>query len=232
LQAYLASESEEDDDDEQNNHGAEETEAIRERYRRLLLAGGKADDNPAERKGNKDWDAADGTASDEDDADEGARKNRKTSRQRDRDMEMEVTFVPGLEGLGERLLAKKKDAAARKAESVWDAYLRRKKEKKEAAKRLGRAAPGSDSDDSGDGGVSGSEDSDRERDLPAGVADDPFFQREEEEDPFADPFFNVRGPVVAIRLAFIPSLFPFFSFLCTVLLEVRGTLKIRGALKE
>lgn len=29
-------------------------------------------------------------------------------------------------------------------------------------------------------------------DVPAGVADDPFFQRE--DNPFDDPFFQVRGP--------------------------------------
>ena len=39
----------------------------------------------------------------------------------------QVTFTPGLEGLGERLLAKKRDAAAQKAETVWQAYLRRKR---------------------------------------------------------------------------------------------------------
>lgn len=42
-------------------------------------------------------------------------------------MEMEVTFQPGLEGLGERLLAKRRDEAARKGETVWDAYMRRKR---------------------------------------------------------------------------------------------------------
>lgn len=38
-----------------------------------------------------------------------------------------MTFTPGLDGLGERLLAKKRDAAAQKAETVWQAYLRRKR---------------------------------------------------------------------------------------------------------
>lgn len=42
-------------------------------------------------------------------------------------MEMEVTFMPGLENLGERLLAKKRDEAAKKGETVWDAYMRRKR---------------------------------------------------------------------------------------------------------
>lgn len=52
---------------------------------------------------------------------------------------MEVTFLPGLENLGEHLLAKKRDEAARKGETVWDAYLRRKRcaGAEGAAQRLG-----------------------------------------------------------------------------------------------
>ena len=38
-----------------------------------------------------------------------------------------MTFVPGLEGLGERLLARKKEREAAKGETVWEAYLRRKR---------------------------------------------------------------------------------------------------------
>lgn len=43
------------------------------------------------------------------------------------DMEMEVTFLPGLENLGERLLAKKREEEAKKGETVWEAYMRRKR---------------------------------------------------------------------------------------------------------
>ena len=42
-------------------------------------------------------------------------------------MEMEVTFLPGLENLGARLLEKRRTAEARKGETVWDAYMRRKR---------------------------------------------------------------------------------------------------------
>ena len=45
----------------------------------------------------------------------------------DRDMDMEVTFTPGLEGLGARLLAQRKEASQRKGDTVWEAYLRRQK---------------------------------------------------------------------------------------------------------
>lgn len=43
----------------------------------------------------------------------------------DRDMEMEVSFVPGLEGLGAKLLAKKQEEKQRAGETVWEAYMRR-----------------------------------------------------------------------------------------------------------
>ena len=39
-------------------------------------------------------------------------------------LEMQVTFTPGLEQLGNRLLEKKREEEARKGDSVWDAYLR------------------------------------------------------------------------------------------------------------
>jgi hypothetical protein len=55
---------------------------------------------------------------------------------RHQELEMEVTYTPGLEGLGKRLLAAKKDKAAREAESVWDAYLRRRAEKRQDRKLL------------------------------------------------------------------------------------------------
>jgi hypothetical protein len=44
-----------------------------------------------------------------------------------KDMDMEVTFTPGLEGLGARLLAQRKEASQRKGDTVWEAYLRRQK---------------------------------------------------------------------------------------------------------
>ena len=44
-----------------------------------------------------------------------------------RDMDMEVVFQPGLDGLGERLLAGKRGKAALSSETVWDAYMRKRK---------------------------------------------------------------------------------------------------------
>ena len=40
---------------------------------------------------------------------------------------MEVVFQPGLEGLGERLLAGKRGKAGRNSETVWDTYMRKRK---------------------------------------------------------------------------------------------------------
>lgn len=124
--AYLASESEEDEDDEgERAPGAkEDAAAIRERYRSLLLGGGSSGpdgEGKPEKKGKKDKGEGD----------------------------MVVTFDSGLETLGKRLLDKKKEEAKRQGETVWDAYLRRQKEKRAEAKRLGRKAKDSDSD-SGD----------------------------------------------------------------------------------
>ena len=42
-------------------------------------------------------------------------------------MDMEIVFQPGLEGLGERLLAGKRGKAGRSSETVWDAYMRKRK---------------------------------------------------------------------------------------------------------
>lgn len=45
----------------------------------------------------------------------------------DRDMEMELTFEGGLEALGQRLLSKKQEHDARKKDTVWEAYERRRR---------------------------------------------------------------------------------------------------------
>ena len=42
-------------------------------------------------------------------------------------MELEVTFGSGLDALGQRLKAKREEAASQKSDTVWQAYLRRRK---------------------------------------------------------------------------------------------------------
>ena len=51
----------------------------------------------------------------------------KAVKKKEGSMDMEVTFIPGLKGLGARLLAQKQDAGKRKGDTVWEAYLRRQK---------------------------------------------------------------------------------------------------------
>ncbi len=45
----------------------------------------------------------------------------------DREMEMELTFAGGLEDLGARLLSRKQEREARKKDTVWEAYERRRR---------------------------------------------------------------------------------------------------------
>lgn len=75
--------------------------------------------------------------------------------------DMEVTFSTGLEDISKRILEKKN----KKSESVWEAYLRKRKEKKKASKKGSKYS----SDDEGS-------DTDQE---PAEEADD-FFVEEPE----------------------------------------------------
>jgi hypothetical protein len=92
------------------------------------------------------------------------------------------------------------------------AHVRTCSEKREEAKRMGKhrydSADESGSDDGelqlrrpagkgqrrqldSDGGVEGGEGGESDEELPAGVEDDPFFQKE--DNPFDDPFFQVKG---------------------------------------
>lgn len=172
-QAYLATDSEAEDGEHGGIEGEadeEDEEAIRERYRRLLLGGGV--DAAQERQGKRDW----GGGSGDDEGSEGSSgsdsEGQDAGRTRINDdkggcacccwfsvqlhgsnsiqgraahlpascapahppaypgssgMEMEVTFLPGLENLGKRVLARKQEEEARKGETVWDAYMRRRR---------------------------------------------------------------------------------------------------------
>jgi len=212
FRAYLATSSEEEEEEEKEEEerdqddgaDADDGAKVRQRYLALLNGGGNVgvgvgNSGEQQRKGTKDWAAIDDASSDEDE--EKVTKNMSKintestgALKRDKNMEMEVTFVPGLENLGRRLLAKKQEERNKKGETVWEAYLRRKREKKVEAKKMGKHHVDSDSDGNISDGVEdddededGDEDGD-EDDMPAGVADDPFFQHE--KDPFDDPFFT------------------------------------------
>ncbi|XP_024401095.1 pre-rRNA-processing protein esf1 [Physcomitrium patens] len=88
------------------------------------------------------------------------------------DVDMEVTFHTGLSELSEKLL-QKKEAKKRGDETVWEAYLRKKKEKKSQKKRS-KNAKNSDDDYSSDEDIASPR-------VEQGAADD--------DNGFDDPFF-------------------------------------------
>ena len=97
------------------------------------------------------------------------------------DVDMEVTFHTGLSELSEKLL-QKKEAKNRGDETVWEAYLRKKKEKK-AQKKQNKNAKGSDDDYSSEENVASPR-------TGQGEAD-PFFSHD--DTGFDDPFFADAG---------------------------------------
>ncbi|KAF3790993.1 Pre-rRNA-processing protein [Nymphaea thermarum] len=60
------------------------------------------------------------------------------------DMDMEVTFNTDLEGISKRFLEREKN---KDSESVWEAYLRKRREKRKARKRGGKSSSEDDSSD-------------------------------------------------------------------------------------
>ncbi|KAL2917909.1 pre-rRNA-processing protein esf1 [Polyrhizophydium stewartii] len=97
--------------------------------------------------------------------------------------EMEITFAPGLSEKAASLLEKKKEEEARKNETVFEAYLRKRKEKRKAR----RAGQGADDDDDEEDA-----EQDSESDDMAGREDDPFFQQDFGPE-FAKPSKNGKG---------------------------------------
>ncbi|GIL97701.1 hypothetical protein Vretimale_3279 [Volvox reticuliferus] len=222
--------------------GKEDAEALRRRYRALLL--GEAAANASKTKGRvggKSWlggeDGEEGTDDEKQAEEEEDRQVRARGRQgagepstsgRDGgggkgDVDMVVTFHSGLEGLGERLKKKKEEERARAGETVWEAYLRKKREKRALRRAQGRLRNLSDSEDSedyisdgeGDAGGSGKikgkaketekkgknkkdrtdkcNDGGDDDDMYGDVVPDDLFFQGDNKDPFADPFFNQDG---------------------------------------
>ncbi|KAK6924527.1 hypothetical protein RJ641_010727 [Dillenia turbinata] len=125
FQQFLASdesESDEDgDEDENENQSAYENENVIE-------------EKPEKKRRKRDMyqallQSGDGDGSDGDKEDE--------------DLEMEVTFNTGLEDISKRILEKKD----KKAETVWEAYLRKRREKKLARKNRSKYSSDDDSSD-------------------------------------------------------------------------------------
>jgi len=111
INAFLAS-------DDSSGEESEDPEALRQRYRSLL---GLSETTAAKSPKTKDWVAGDADGAEDEAEAGGARK--------DEDMEMEVTFTPSMEALGKRL-KEKKASAGKGGDTVWEQYLRKKKEKR------------------------------------------------------------------------------------------------------
>lgn len=119
----------------------------------------------------KEFLASDESETDNDEADndmedESDKKNKKRDKYRaliqsgdgsDEDQEegqdMEVTFNTGLEDLSKRILEKKD----KKSETVWEAYLRKRREKKKARKNHSKYSSEEDSSDTDEEGMEGIE---------------------------------------------------------------------------
>jgi hypothetical protein len=101
-------------------------------------------------------------------------------------MELQVTFEQDLVTLGEKLSSKAKERKSGKgAETVWEAYVRRKKEKKDEARRKGKVNYHSSDDDYED-----DFDSDIEEEQEPVSPSKGGRKGGKSDDPFDDPFFT------------------------------------------
>ena len=184
---YLASASE--DELEQDDLVPDgDTDAVRKRYQDLLQ---KSHTGAAtERRGKKGWGAEEESDDGEGHGDGGGDKDANGMLSLgcvpDKDMELQVTFEQDLEVLGEKLATKAKERKSGKgAETVWDAYVRRKKEKKEEARRKGKVNYHSSDDDYED-----EFDSDIEEQQEPVSPSKKTGKGGQAADPFDDPFFS------------------------------------------
>jgi len=198
--------------------------SLRDRYRALLLGGGsgpKEEEEDSEEEmggdgqkggkgsGKKAWGAAQEGGGSGSEGSEGERQGSKgaaaqtvTARKGGKDkgshgLEMEVTFVPGLEGLKNKIEEKRKSREAKQAETVWEAYLRRKKEKAKMRKQKSRGGGSSSSSSEDEEPVAMTKGKGKEgKGQPQAPADGAAADGEgdQEADPFDDPFFNDDGP--------------------------------------
>lgn len=162
FKTYLASASDSSDEDIDTVPN-DDHEDIKKRYQSLLSNSSMV----AERQGTKEW----GVEEQSDD-------NRAVPAGcvPDKSMELEVTFEQDLETLGEKLSTKAKEKKKKGTETVWEAYVRRRKEKKEDARRKGRVNYHSSDDD--------------ESDMDSDIEEAPPVENQNSKNPFDDPFFT------------------------------------------
>ena len=216
---YLASSSDDSGEDfamddakgGMNGNGAgrrnkkEDKEAERERLRSLLLANGDKKGGKAKhRRGG-----GHGKEEEEEEEEDGEESDDEEDEEEGEMEEMEVTFATGLESLSDKLGRKKREKELKDRETVFEAYLRQRKEKKKERKRSKQQQGGEGEEGKGQGtgpseggmpakgkrsgGGSESEGSDEDdlydQDRVRAEAQlDPFFNAD--DDPFDDPFFN------------------------------------------
>ncbi|XP_063427984.1 ESF1 homolog [Mytilus trossulus] len=94
-----------------------------------------------------------------------------------RDVEMEITWEPGLKESAEKIIKKKEKE---KGMTVWDKYLEKKKEKKQTKRDDRKKQDKSKEEDSESG--SGDEEAFSDDDVPEDLKSDPFFQHSDDED--------------------------------------------------
>jgi hypothetical protein len=186
---YLASASEDEELEQDDLVPDGDPGAVRKRYQDLLQ---KSDAGAAtERRGKKGWgveEDSDGEGRGPEDGEDGDKEGNGLASSGcvpDKDMELQVTFEQDLEVLGEKLATKAKERKSGKgAETVWDAYVRRKKEKKEEARRKGKVNYHSSDDDYEDDFDSDIEEAQEPVSPPKNG------KGGEADDPFDDPFFS------------------------------------------
>lgn len=177
FKTYLASASEDDGEDD-DMVPDDDQDAVRARYQRLLAGGGAGIE---QRRGKRDWGGIDDADDEECDEIGGGDAPSTLGAVADKDMELQVTFEQDLVALGEKLSNKAKEKKGGKgAETVWEAYERRRKEKRAEAKRKGKTNYHSSDDDF---------DSEIEQDEEQLPISPPKKGKDKDVDPFDDPFF-------------------------------------------
>lgn len=123
LKEYLASDESESDEEESDDAAEDKTNKKskkRDMYRALLLSG-----NGEGEGGEGDEDASEGDGE-------------------DNDQDMEITFNTGLEDISKRILEKKDKGS----ETVWESYLRKRREKRKNRKNKSKDSSEDESSDS------------------------------------------------------------------------------------
>ncbi|CAG2186494.1 ESF1 homolog [Mytilus edulis] len=96
-----------------------------------------------------------------------------------RDVEMEITWEPGLKESAEKIIKKKEKE---KGMTVWDKYLEKKKEKKQTKRDDRKKQDKSKDVEEEDSEAESGEEAFSDDDVPEDLKSDPFFQHSDDED--------------------------------------------------